>query len=185
MKTHGMSKTRIYRTWRGMINRCKFPYEVSYKNYGARGIKVCERWLKFENFYEDMKDGYTDEMTIDRVDNNKGYYKENCKWSTPEEQQRNKRNVLLVEYEGETLTLPQLSEKTGVNYDTIRDRLHRGEPLERVVKPPRVENVSYDKARDKWKAYTKKENGKRKELGRYKTKEDALAALEKHYGKQS
>lgn len=90
--THGMSKSREFTSWRGMIKRCTNPNNDHYKNYGGRGITVCERWLhSFEDFYEDM--GIRPfGMTLDRKDTNGNYCKDNCKWSTPKEQANNRRN---------------------------------------------------------------------------------------------
>lgn len=88
--THGMYKSLEYASWLHMLNRCGNPKNDGYDGYGGRGITVCKRWLKFENFFEDMgirKKG----LSIERIDNNKGYYKENCKWATTLEQSRNKR----------------------------------------------------------------------------------------------
>ena len=98
-KTHGMRNTRIYETWAGMKKRCFNKNCKSYKNYGGRGITICEKWLKFENFYEDMGKSYENHVkkfeekntTVDRKNNDKGYYKENCKWSTRKEQANNRR----------------------------------------------------------------------------------------------
>jgi len=88
--THGMHGTPEYYAWNNMVQRCINPKNCNYKNYGKRGIEVSDRWLKFDNFFEDM--GIKPEgLTIERIDNDKGYYKENCKWDTQAEQVRNQR----------------------------------------------------------------------------------------------
>lgn len=97
-----------------------------FKNYGARGIRVCKRWLKFENFYEDMGDPPTSKHSLDRIDNNKGYNKKNCRWATPREQCNNKRNNKFIEHNGRKLTLSQWGRELGINWFTILSRLNRG-----------------------------------------------------------
>jgi len=88
--THNMSKTSIYRTWSHMLGRCNNPTDARYADWGGRGIKVCVRWLRFENFFKDMGEQLKG-LTIERIDNDKGYYKKNCKWATYTEQNRNMR----------------------------------------------------------------------------------------------
>lgn len=92
--THGLSGTRIYNIWIGMRDRCNNPKNDSYKYYGGRGIKVCEEWYKsFESFYKwAMSNGYKEHLTIDRINNDKGYEPDNCRWATYKEQNNNKRN---------------------------------------------------------------------------------------------
>lgn len=89
-QTHGMSNTPEYNVWIDMIQRCTNLKKADYENYGGRGIAVCRRWLKFENFYEDMGER-PKELTLERIDNNKGYFPDNCKWGTKTEQARNQR----------------------------------------------------------------------------------------------
>lgn len=97
--THGLSGSRIYNIWNMMIQRCTNPIMISFPIYGGRGITVCEEWaapcgVGFENFYMDMSEGYDDSLSLDRIDNSQGYYKENCKWSTRREQCTNRRLML-------------------------------------------------------------------------------------------
>jgi hypothetical protein len=91
--THGLSKHILYKTWQYMINRCNNPKNKRYKDYGERGITVCERWMKFENFRDDMFSKWQEGLSIDRIDVNGNYEPSNCRWATKEVQSRNTRPI--------------------------------------------------------------------------------------------
>ena len=98
--THNMTGTKMYRCWVNMKNRCHNPKDAYFKDYGGRGIKMQADWLEFIHFYNDMVDTHSDSLTLDRIDNDGNYCKENCRWATSLEQGANKRNS--ITYEGET-----------------------------------------------------------------------------------
>lgn len=131
-KTHGCSKTKIYRVFMAMHARCKNPNHISYPRYGAKGVTVCERWAKFEQFIADMgmrKPG----QSIDRVDNTKGYSPENCRWATVKEQANNHSNNRHLTVNGETKTLAQWGETVGMSPMKILSRIRRGWTTEDAV----------------------------------------------------
>lgn len=135
--THGHTvnnkRSKVYCIWREMNRRCSDPKRECYPDYGGRGIKVCDRWLKFENFLADMGNP-PHGMSIDRKDNNKGYYKENCRWATRKEQNNNTRRNHLLTLNGRTQTVAQWSEETGIMGPTIRYRLKKlGWTVERAL----------------------------------------------------
>ena len=109
-----------------MKDRCYNPNNKDYKNYGARGIVVCDRWLySFENFIEDMGKRPSDEHLIDRIENNDDYFPKNCKWSTIEESNRNSRNCHFIEFNGQTKTMIEWSEEYGIEYHKLADRINK------------------------------------------------------------
>lgn len=121
-KRHGMYGTRENKSWSTMIERCTNPKAKSYPDYGGRGITVCERWLSFENFFADM--GPRPEgSTLDRKENSLGYEPDNCKWSTAQEQQNNRRNSRRYMFQGKPYTSLELSEISGISYHALRKQL--------------------------------------------------------------
>lgn len=120
---HGYYKTRFYRSWSDMIQRCNNPNNQSYHYYGGRGITVCERWLKFENFLEDMIKDWEPRLTIERKDKNGNYCKNNCKWATRKEQVRNRRNNFYVKHREKTQLLIEWSKETGIPYKILWSRI--------------------------------------------------------------
>ena len=122
---HGMWKTKVHRCWSEIRQRCKNKNYPRYQDYGGRGIKVCERWNSFINFYHDMGDPPTPRHSIDRIDNNKNYEPGNCKWSNPKEQQNHTRSNRIIEFNGRKLNIQQWSEIVNINHSTIRKRIDR------------------------------------------------------------
>ena len=135
---HGMRNTRVYSIWSSMKNRCKNVNQTSYKYYGGRGIAVCSEWEDFETFYADMGDP-PDSASIDRIDNDGDYCPENCKWVTRKEQARNRRNNVLVNVGGISLTIAEWAEKTGKTRGLIWGRFvrHGWSARDAVFKPVR------------------------------------------------
>ena len=112
--------------------RCDNPKAASYKNYGDRGITVCKEWHDFYKFVEDVSPKPEDHQ-LDRVDNDKGYSKENCKWATAKQNTNNRRNTKYITYNGVTLSLSEWSEKVNVGTETLRARLRMGWSLKAVL----------------------------------------------------
>ena len=129
---HGMIKTKVYSCWHSMKDRCLNKDNQNYKNYGSRGIKVCKEWMEFKNFYKDMGDAPKNK-SLDRVNNNKGYYKSNCRWSTRTEQQNNTRKNIFLTYRNETKTVSQWAVKLNINKYTIFTRLRRNFSIEKAL----------------------------------------------------
>lgn len=125
-KKHGMCQSNEYKIWAGIKARCYDEKTKGYLNYGGRGIIMCDRWLIFDNFYADMGDRPNKKMSIERIDNEGNYCKENCRWATRIEQQNNKRNNIYVTYEGKTLSLSAWSREKNINTGTLNGRYHRG-----------------------------------------------------------
>lgn len=124
---HGKSHTRLYSIWVGMKTRCNNPNHHEWSNYGGRGIAICDEWQNdFISFYNwAMYNGYADNLTLDRKDNNKGYSPENCRWSTNKEQQNNRRSNHTITYNGKTQTIKQWADELGIPRITLQNRITR------------------------------------------------------------
>ena len=123
----GSSRLREYQIWKHMLARCYDPTNKAYDRYGGRGITVCDRWkISFSNFLEDIGRRPSSAHTLDRIETNGNYEKENCRWANWYEQQNNRRNNKKFLYKGEYLTLPQVERLTGMHRTTIYNRLKRG-----------------------------------------------------------
>lgn len=134
---HEGSHTRIYIIWSSMKQRCNNPNNHAYKRYGGRGISICPEWLGehgFENFRDwSFKNGYQENLTIDRIDNNGNYEPSNCRWATNKEQANNTSKNITIEYLGETRSIAEWSEITGIKIGTLRARLRMGWPVSKCL----------------------------------------------------
>ena len=124
---HGLRKTRIYSIWSNMKHRCYSPNATGFKNYGGRGITVCEEWKNsFQVFYDwSMSNGYEEHLTIDRIDVNGNYKPSNCRWVSMEIQQNNRKNNILIEENGCLKTIKQLAKEKGINRSTVWRRYQK------------------------------------------------------------
>lgn len=132
----GVNKTPELRSWEMMRVRCNNPNNHKFPMYGGRGIKVCERWDSYENFLEDMGRRPSLNHSIDRINNNEGYFPENCRWATPKEQARNRSSNSLIEYDGRTQCIAAWCEEFGIGRCTLRARIKRGWSIERALNQP-------------------------------------------------
>lgn len=134
---HGETGTPLNKKWVSMISRCtRKSAGKSWEDYGGRGIKVCDRWLVYENFRDDMAPTYKPGLSLERIDNNGNYEPTNCRWATDKEQANNRRSNLLITFRGETLTSSQWQDRTGIKGGTIRKRLHDGWSVELSLTTP-------------------------------------------------
>lgn len=136
--THGMSNSRLYNIWKVMLKRCNYKNGTNYRNYGAKGIRVCEEWYSFEKFRDwAIDNGYSDELTIDRINNGGNYTPENCRWVDMKTQARNTSRNLLLTFRGETHCLMEWAEIVGINYRTLQGRILRyGWSIDRALSTP-------------------------------------------------
>jgi hypothetical protein len=140
LSRHGMTEHPVYAVWRSMLARCQNKKHKAYHNYGGRGIQVCPRWKSFESFWEDMKAGYEPGLSIERLDNNKGYYKKNCAWVNRKAQGRNTRFNHIIETPKGRMTIAEASELSKIGKTTLLYRSNAQCPKERMFDPPDVSN---------------------------------------------
>lgn len=131
---HGLKDSALYNTWKLMRQRCNNPNSLAYKDYGGRGIKVCERWGDFRNFQTDMSKKPNELSTLERIDNDGDYSPKNCCWATPKEQANNRRNSRFYTINDETKTIAQWAELLGLKYTTIHERLNRGDSIKMALR---------------------------------------------------
>lgn len=121
-------------SYRSMFGRCYREKNCSYKHYGGRGIKVCKEWHDIEKFEEwVLSSGYVNGMSLDRIDLNKDYSPENCRWATPKQQANNRRNTVFLEYKGEKHIITEWAEIIGINRSTLNNRIYRGWTVEKAL----------------------------------------------------
>ena len=125
VSTHGLSKSKTYKTWQQMVQRCTNEKATGYENYGGRGITICERWMKFENFLADMGER-PEGKSLDRRTNDGNYEPGNCRWATPKEQQINRRVRVMVKVDGQVMRVRDACLLLGVHSGTIHKRIKRG-----------------------------------------------------------
>jgi hypothetical protein len=142
-RTHGHSRSKIYRVHYNMLNRCYNPEDASFERYGKRGILVCDEWKNdFLSFYNwALSNGYQKGLTIDRIDNDGPYSPENCRFVTMKDNSNNKRNNRWLTYKGKTKTVAQWGELLNITVGTLYDRLYAGWTHEEILtKPPKILN---------------------------------------------
>lgn len=143
--THGMSQSPEYRTWIEIRKRCYNEKHEHYARYGGRGITVCDEWQEFENFFHDMGRRPSPAHTIDRIKNELGYSKENCRWATRVEQANNRSSNRFYEHGGQSKTLAEWSRELGLNPNTVWRRIHRqGWTIDEALQPIEAKLIDYD-----------------------------------------
>ena len=135
---HGLSKHPLFKEWTGIKQRCYNPNERYYYNYGGRGITVCDEWLNNPEAFVNwcLSNGYKKGLTLDRIDNNKGYSPNNCRWTTKKVQANNTRRNRVITYNNKTHTVAEWADIMNINYDILIHRLARGIDFEKAITTP-------------------------------------------------
>lgn len=154
-KTHGMSKNKFYQVWNGIKQRCYNQNNKQYKNYGGRGIKVCDEWVNnFELFYDwALNNGYEDGLQIDRIDVNGNYEPSNCRWVDRYVNNNNRRNNITFTYKGETMSLRAWCRRFNISYKTCMTRYYRGHTIEECLQLTELSDHRKTKVRYNAKLY--------------------------------
>jgi hypothetical protein len=182
MKTHGHSRgSPEYRAWSALQQRCSNPNDIKYRIYGARGIRVCDRWSSFENFLADMGPR-PDGMSIDRYPDKDGNYEPgNCRWASLIDQNNNKNTNHLVLVYGVCMTMAMAARHYEVDYKLFRTRISRGWSPEDAINTPASTKeglgVTFVRRRNRWRAEIKI-NGKSRHIGSFTKKEEAIEAFQ-------
>jgi hypothetical protein len=192
-KIHGKTGHRLHNIWLSMKERCYNVNNHGYKNYGDRGIVICDEWLDdFMSFYDWANDnGYNNKLTIDRIDNDKGYSPDNCRWATPLIQQNNTRQTHKVEINGVIKSISEWSRVSGVKRDTILSRIKKGLTGDSLIAKTYSEAkyksgipyIKWDKAKGSWRTECKDDNGKLHFIGHIKVLEDAIQVKQDYINK--
>jgi hypothetical protein len=177
-RTHGMTNSPEHVCWRAIVARCERQTDDNYARYGARGIRICQRWREsFAAFYEDMGPRPSLAHSVDRIDNAEGYEPNNCRWATHTEQARNRTNNLLLTLNGRTQCLAAWAEELKTCIRTIQLRIRRGLPVEQALAPikraaPGMAGVRWHPKAKKWQAMVSRER-RAKYLGLYASVDEA------------
>lgn len=181
-----MNNKRLRNILSGMKTRCSNPNHKDYKNYGARGIKVCDEWLNDTDLFIKwvLNNGYQDNLTIERIDNNGDYNPDNCKWATVKEQQSNTRNNRMLTINGESNTLQQWADKTSLNKTTIHERIKHNKTNKELIMKTRIsisgiKGISWNEYSQSW-LYRVYKNGKLVFSRRRKRLEDLIIIKENY-----
>jgi len=171
------NQTPLYKKWMAMKRRCLNKNDKSYQRYGGRGITICDKWMDFIGFSEDMGDSFSTGLSLDRIDNTKGYSKENCRWIPLNEQSKNRTVVKLYTHNGITLNASDWDRKLGTKIGTVNARIKNyGWSIEKALTAPKMTYTGVFKdSRGKYRVEVKR-NGVKHFVGRYSTLKDAKEA---------
>ena len=140
---HGESKTRLYKIWQGIKKRCLNKNSRRYCDYGGRGITICEEWLEWSNFKNwAIANGYDDNLSIERIDYNKGYNPENCTWISLPEQSKNRRSCHWITFNNKTMDLTDWAKEVGLSRNCLNSRLRIGWSIEKALTTPLLNNTA-------------------------------------------